>query len=391
MVWRSFAPAVFLAATLPFLHQAAAQDNGLPTLGGSTQNNNGLPTATSGDPAAATSAAASSAAATTGDSSSDGPPTLTESKSQTTTLGDSSSSGGSMPTIADDSSSDNAGGLPTLAGGFHYPPPSVPPTAGAPYMQHSNLPEGTVFICVGAAIGFIALVILAWRMLVAWSINRSVKRAALASSYTHHASDTKALLPPPPSNKHRPRKSTGPTPYDSNPSLLLSEKHHRPNSRTSPTPRLPSQTPNPSSLFFSPTAGAGMHSASPVSMSQRASAAYLPAGYYNSSARPKSSRSPINDLQQQHPSPPSSPGLTSSHPGVSTVGTMGAYDSSSTLNLGAGSSVNGGRAPSTYLDEMMSAAPPPVPRHGHQHQRQESRGSGETQGSGERRVRRQRD
>ncbi|KNG86113.1 hypothetical protein ANOM_004852 [Aspergillus nomiae NRRL 13137] len=50
-----------------------------------------------------------------------------------------------------------------------YPVVTVPPLADAPYMQTSDTPEGTVFIAVGAVLGFLGLALLAWRGMVAWS------------------------------------------------------------------------------------------------------------------------------------------------------------------------------------------------------------------------------
>ncbi|KAJ9503481.1 hypothetical protein H2202_000620 [Exophiala xenobiotica] len=38
--------------------------------------------------------------------------------------------------------------LPTLPGGYNYPAPTVPPKAGAPYLESSQLPENFVFIVV---------------------------------------------------------------------------------------------------------------------------------------------------------------------------------------------------------------------------------------------------
>ena len=351
---RSPASASLLVlAVSTILSQALAQgDNNLPTLATSADSNNGLPTA------AATSGLDSASASAT-----DSPSDTDSDTSATTTLGRSSSADGSMPTLSSSSSDDN--GLPTLAGGFNYPPPSVPPTADAPYMQRSSLPEGTIFIAVGAAIGFVTLAIFAWRMLVAWSINRSVKRAALAS----YATDTKALL----SGRGSPGHKTSTYHDHRNLSPTFNEKV-----RSSSHPISKGTTPN-SSLFFSPTAGAGMHTN--AAMAQRNSG-YLPAGYYASggvspgpqnqvggNSRPKSSgtygnapsRSPIND-----PSPPDSPLYPPSRAGLSTVGHSGAYESSSTLNLG---STTGGRAPSTYLDDLMNAPVPPQHRHEARHGR----------------------
>ena len=54
---------------------------------------------------------------------------------------------GAIPTItggADETTAALLTGLPTLSGAFVIVAPSVPPTANAPYMQVSNLPEGTV-------------------------------------------------------------------------------------------------------------------------------------------------------------------------------------------------------------------------------------------------------
>ncbi|RMZ92654.1 hypothetical protein DV736_g70, partial [Chaetothyriales sp. CBS 134916] len=68
--------------------------------------------------------------------------------------------------------------LPTLAGVFNYPAASVPPTNNAPYLQNSRLPENFVFIVVGAALGFIVVLIVTWRLLTSWSINRKTKQVA---------------------------------------------------------------------------------------------------------------------------------------------------------------------------------------------------------------------
>src|ERR1700760_1442256 len=72
--------------------------------------------------------------------------------------------------------------LPTLPGGFNYPPPTVPPKAGAPYLATSRLPENFVFIVVGAALGFVLVLVIGWRILMSWSINRNFKRDASAGA-----------------------------------------------------------------------------------------------------------------------------------------------------------------------------------------------------------------
>lgn len=206
------------------------------------------------------------------------------------------------------SSTDSGGlsGLPKLEQN-DYPAPTVPPTADAPYMQRSKLPEGTVFICVGAALGFIAFLILAWRGLVAWSIHRSVKRAANLQSAKYGGSDYTGM------SENKSRKGSGygykragsqapPAAFYSNghgSSLSIDQlSGHtlgnavgghgggKSGSRTPASAR--------GSLFFSPTASAGGLSHGAPSSTTAAStttvhnpssaraSAYLPAGYYAS-------------------------------------------------------------------------------------------------------------
>ncbi|EXJ96247.1 hypothetical protein A1O1_01373 [Capronia coronata CBS 617.96] len=138
--------------------------------------------------------------------------------------------------------------LPTLPGGFNYPAPTVPPKAGAPYLQTSRLPENFVFIVVGAALGFIALLIFAWRILMTWSINRSFKRDANAGN----AGGTAAYTPLPDLKKN-PAAQSGHDMAD-----------------LSKLPRSFSSVP---SLFFSPTAEV-------AKQSQRPPSQHLPAGHY---------------------------------------------------------------------------------------------------------------
>ena len=148
--------------------------------------------------------------------------------------------------------------LPTLPGGFNYPPPTVPPTAGAPYLQASNLPEGSVFIFVGALLALVALLILLWRIAVAWSINRSFKRPVADAIYT-------PLMSREGEARSRPTTSAGPG-------------HHRAQSSHGMSdltlPRNFSQSAN-STLFFSPTAEAARYSSM-----QRPPSQHLPTGNY---------------------------------------------------------------------------------------------------------------
>ncbi|KAK9486179.1 hypothetical protein V1527DRAFT_423508 [Lipomyces starkeyi] len=61
-----------------------------------------------------------------------------------------------------------------------YPTPIIPVTSNNPFSKESNAPEGTVFIAVGSVIGGIALAILGWRGLVAYSLHKSLKASSAA-------------------------------------------------------------------------------------------------------------------------------------------------------------------------------------------------------------------
>jgi hypothetical protein len=236
--------------------------------------------------------------------------------------------------------------LPTLPGGevVSYPPPTVPPTAGAPYMQHSNLPEGTVFIAVGAVLGFLGLAVLAWRGLVAWSLHRSVKRAATQNNLA----DSKAMLRPP-----------GGGIYANVYGSSLSLDHL---SSSGKSPGAQRHTPN-SSLFFSPTAttGAGLGQAG------NRGSGYLPAGYYAAgNAAPGGGTgmthigggAPVGLSTHNYaraksvgPSPPGSPSLPPSRSGDAGFarGSLRNGTSMSSLNLPAQQQE---RAPSAYLEDL---------------------------------------
>jgi len=140
--------------------------------------------------------------------------------------------------------------LPTLPGGYNYPPPTVPPAAGAPYLAASQLPENFVFIVVGAALGFIALLIIGWQILMSWSINRRFKRDASASG-TGNVSYT-----PLPELKKNPAAQSS---------------HNMADLKA--LPRSFSSVP---SLFFSPTAEVAKQAQRPPSSQHH----HLPAGHY---------------------------------------------------------------------------------------------------------------
>ncbi|KAF1838706.1 hypothetical protein BDW02DRAFT_488578 [Decorospora gaudefroyi] len=282
-------------------------------------------------------------------------------------------------------------GAPTLAG-VGVPEMKVPDTAGAAFMQKSDLPDGTVFICVGAILAFFGAALLVWRGLVAWSLHRSVKRAALAQNLA----DMKAMSAVP--GKKRGMYNV----VGANSTMSLDHLNAAPLGKsTKPFAGPPGSTPqkSQSSLFFSPTAGgaAGMRD----SMVNRSST-YLPAGYYASGNAAPAAGSPLTHVGGQNPnnlsalslntpgnrfsarsgiSPPESPSLPPSRGGysrappsrdglsvynrnsVATLGTPGntrsgiyghGNDNMSqlSLNVPGGTTVAGGRAPSTYLDDL---------------------------------------
>ncbi|PYI10572.1 hypothetical protein BO78DRAFT_393993 [Aspergillus sclerotiicarbonarius CBS 121057] len=293
---------------------------------------------TTGD---STTATATTESATTSSTTTSDATTTTNSAATTTTSTQSTSTDSST------SSSSTSG----------YPVVTVPPTADAPYMQKSKIPEGTLFIVVGAVLGAIGLAILAWRGIVAWSVNRSVRQAAMTRSY-----ETKGLLR---SKKRRSRSRRS----SSGPGVTLDKlgesHHHRSRSHSHSRRHHRSSTKTPSSnsaLFFSPTAG--------MQHSSNRRSSYLPAGYYNagSAAPPRSQETRFSaaDLPgmgpqsqgytkaKSGPSPPESPGLSPSAneqdmPRRSARRSRAEEASTSTVNL---SSPPQGRTPSAYLEDL---------------------------------------
>jgi hypothetical protein len=274
--------------------------------------------------------------------------------------------------------------VPTIAG-YGVPTQVVPWTAGAPYMKTSKLPEGTVFIIVGAILGFLGAVVLMWRGMVAWSLHRSVKRAALGTQY----SDSMLKLSKPNVGGNGPAMgSTLSLDRLSAPAGKLSKSHGHTNSTSG---LMGTTAARNSSLVFSPPAGAGAHHASPSAAlitGNNRSSAYLPAGYYAApgAASPASGAKhasvgagaaarlsslnpnhPSNKGYSQHtdytPSPPDSPSMAPRPSTGGTLGTVGArrgyerisgvghQDSWSSLNLPSGAPA-GQRAPSANLEDL---------------------------------------
>jgi hypothetical protein len=311
-------------------------------------------------------------------------PALTSSTSSSSSA--SSSSGGSS--AASTNSAPPLGAITDapVIDGVGIPPIVVPNTAGAPYMQKSSLPDGTIFICVGAILAFLGAAVLLWRALVAWSLHRSVQRAAMAQNMA----DLKAQSAVPgkkrgmynvvgaSSNMSLDHLSAAP------PGTSRPPKPFASNNGAGTPPR------STTSLFFSPTAGGSTGLRDSV---VNRSSTYLPAGYYASgNAQPQTHPGHLSTYSLHTPgnristrsgvSPPVSPSLPPSRgydrappsrDGISM------YDRNSVANLGVpsqsrgvyqqngnsasqlslttpgGTHVPGGRAPSAYLEDLFES------------------------------------
>jgi hypothetical protein len=262
--------------------------------------------------------------------------------------------GGSATT---DPGSFSIGDVPTIAG-YGIPTMMVPWTAGAPFMAKSDLPEGTVFIAVGALLGAMGAAVLLWRGLVAWSLHRSVKKA-----------NEKLIM----GNTGKLQKGG----YTQS-SLALGNSNMSLDHLAAPPRKLtrssiaPSLAARNSSLFFSPTAGAGLQTSGTYSSINRSSG-MLPSGFYAApgAAVPgtayvggNGARSSIyggGRASQYNGSPPSSPGLPPSRGGMSNHGHSHMYNQPSTstlnLNIPGGHSQPGMRAPSANLDDLFGNDP----------------------------------
>lgn len=309
----------------------------------------------SSNPPQTSSPPASSSPSSQGSQTTSSPNTASQSSQSTSSQGvtitgpsGSSSNTGSVPALP---SSNTATDFPTLAGA--YVAPSVPPTANAPFMQQSKLPEGTVFIIVGAILGFLAMSVILWRGLVVWSLHRSIKRAAVQQNVSTAKSTFQT--PPAPFYAFKDREST----------LSVSGMGPKSGRKGGPRPSTASALSN-QSLFFSPTAGAnGL--GNPVNRGS----GYLPAGYYAAGA------SQLGNGQGMAHVGSGNPGISLSNLGPSRDGYaktrsvgpsppgspyINAIPSSSTLNLSQAPGDQ--RAPSTYLDDLFdSEGSPPVPNH----------------------------
>jgi hypothetical protein len=185
-------------------------------------------------------------------------------------------------------------GAPTLAG-VGIPTLVIPYTANAPFMQKSALPQGTFFIAVGAVLAFLGACVLLWRLMIAWSINRSVKRTAMLASMHNEKGGrtTSSYWGGSSSGGYNRMASSGggkgggyykDIAVDSTVSLdnlTNTGKPMKPHFRDSVVERnSPSTGAPPANLFFSPTAQAASQRDS-THQSHRNSG-YMPSGFYAS-------------------------------------------------------------------------------------------------------------
>ncbi|KAK3700133.1 hypothetical protein LTR37_016136 [Vermiconidia calcicola] len=220
--------------------------------------------------------------------------------------------------------------IPTLAG-VGIPQLEIPYTGGAPFMQKSNLPEGTFFIAAGAVLAFLGACVLLWRGMVAWSINRSVKRTAMlasmggssekpgrtTSSYwggTSNGGYNRVAT----GGRNSVYKDIGAASSMSLDNLTSAGKPVKSPFRDSVAERPSSGAQPPANLFFSPTARAASRGES-----AHRNSGYMPSGYYASpSAQAAGGQTNVNiggnlapgygnnrHSAISNPSPPSSPGL----------------------------------------------------------------------------------
>ncbi|ODM17188.1 hypothetical protein SI65_07587 [Aspergillus cristatus] len=297
--------------------------------------------------------------------------TATATSAETTDTG-TSTTDSSISSSTDSSTTSSSS---TSSSSSSYPIVTVPPTAGAPYMQTSSTPEGAVFIAVGAVLGFLGLAVLAWRGLVAWSVNRSVRQQAAAMQ----SSEKRGLL----RSRRRsarsksrsrsrsrsmPRGQFGPMGNMDNAPTGNAfgggyDRHHhrrRSGSGSRGPPRMREVPGSSNPLFFSPTAGASMHSGKRLSQHH--------SGYgYNyghstaSTSTPRASTGPIPKSASVSASERYQPPYKGKHaypppPRARNIPIVSPPVSPNLRPMGAGvpnqASPPQGRAPSEYLEDL---------------------------------------
>ncbi len=307
------------------------------------------------------------------------PKQTTSSSSSSSSRSTSSSSLTLPPLSTTTGSATKIPGMPSLSKTVdtnipEYPAPTIPPTHNAPFMNHSTLPDGTVFIAVGAILGAFGLAILLWRGIVACLLHRSVERAAMAQHAVNNgrgpADKNAASFPAPPAQFYKYIER------ESSPSLAGPGVGGSTGRRTHRGPT-PSATPSQTNLFFSPTAAG---STSGLGGSNRDSARFLPSGFY-AAASPAGGHGHGNSINMSTLRPSSrgrgQPGLSPPDSPAMGPRIVSRNFSSSSLNLNRPPSP-GARAPSAYLDDLLDEQPgqfppaagsPTPPGHGSQRSR----------------------
>jgi hypothetical protein len=268
--------------------------------------------------------------------------------------------GGAPPAAATSSANDNPGAVPT------YAPPTIPPTADAPFMQKSSLPQGTVFIGTGAVLGGLLALVVLWRAWVAWSIRRSMKRASRGYVSLVHQ------VPPPPTlldNGVQLLKRSNPFYKQPADGSTISMKPLRSDEQHELRAQAQAKGPDKRSLFFSPTASSGLHS---TTLGGRSGSDYLPSGYYAAGGgdRVHSRAFAMDELAGSREGSPGHPRPRSQSPAplVPEIARDEeirlAARHHSQQGISNPSSRAGSRAPSAYLEDLFDARPASQLEHG---------------------------
>ncbi|KAK9234311.1 hypothetical protein V1525DRAFT_452754 [Lipomyces kononenkoae] len=257
--------------------------------------------------------------------------TITNSNS----LNDGSNTGTALPTILIST---------TASSTITYPTPIIPVTSNNPFSTTSNAPEGTVFIAVGSVIGGIALAVLGWRGLVAYSLHKSLKssNAAYVSEPKGTSSGRGGFF----SSKRQNSAGFYATGAGSSMSLDQLTSSGRAVNTARPISAyedigIPRNGPSfNTSTFYSPTAGAmGMSApmANAVSgATTNRSSTYLPSGYYGVNHGAASSAS----LSARYSSVPQNQRAPSPGAFISTESSLAVPQ-------------HGQRVPTAYLDDLL--------------------------------------
>lgn len=218
------------------------------------------------------------------------------------------------------------------------------------------MPDGTVFIAVGAILGAFGLAILLWRAIIACMLHRSVEKAAIAQ----HVANDKAAFPAPPAPFYKYSDQ------DSSQNVAAGRGVRR--STRGP---IPSATPSQSNLFFSPTAAGGgggnresMYRDNTNRDSSYRDSRFLPAGFYAAGqASPQNMDGPDSSSISLDNLRPSSRGNTHRLSGSPGFGPQRSPMEASASNVNLTAAPDG-RAPSAYLDDMLADHPEMFPPSG---------------------------